>query len=873
MTSRELRQSFLEFFRQRGHTIVPSAPVVPHGDPTLLFTNAGMNQFKDVFLGIGSRDYARAADTQKCIRASGKHNDLEDVGHDTYHHTLFEMLGNWSFGDYYKEEAISWAWELLTEVWGLPKERLHVTVYRADDGSERDQEAYDIWLKQPGMRPEHIHWFGAKDNFWEMGETGPCGPCSEIHFDRTPEGNGGHLVNAGVPEVIEIWNNVFIQYNRRSDKALDELPAKHVDTGMGFERICAVMQGKDSNYDTDVFMPLISEIARISGMEYEGSLTDRPSIAMRVIADHIRTLTFAIADGASPGNAGRGYVLRRILRRAVKYAFIDLNIKEPILYRLVPILVETMGDVFPEIVTQRAYVEKIIKAEEESFGATLEKGVGVFEDLVARAGGDEEGAAKLLVVPAEAAFLLYDTFGFPLDLTELLARERGMTVDTEGFKQRMEEQKQRAREARKSHSQEALGETFGSTTEFIGYNDWSADATVVAVAEQGIVLDRSPFYAEMGGQLADHGELVIGGERYPVADVHKVGSAFVHVVDAAELSVGVGERAHAVIDRERRGAIQRNHSATHILHESLRRVLGTHVQQAGSLVAPGYLRFDFNHFDKVGESDMRTIEEMVNAKVREGIVVAAEEMAIEEARKIPNVKMFFGDKYGSRVRVVTIDPNFSVEFCGGTHVVNTADIGMLKITSEGSIQAGVRRIEAVTGHAADDLLLRRYLEIERLSKRLGVSDRELYAKVEALLEEKKLLEKELSQARLANASGGLDAIISSAVDRDGVRIASGRVEAADLDALKSIGDDLRNRLKQAGAGLLGAEIEGKAAFVCVVTDDLVGRYHAGKIVGAAAKLVGGGGGGKPHLATAGGKQIEKLDEALAQAPDLVATAS
>jgi len=862
MTSRELRQSFLDFFKQRGHTIVPSAPVVPHGDPTLLFTNAGMNQFKDVFLGAGARDYTRAADTQKCIRASGKHNDLEDVGHDVYHHTFFEMLGNWSFGDYYKEEAITWAWELLTGVWKLPKERLHVTVYRADDGRDRDQETYDIWLKQPGMSPDHIHWFGARDNFWEMGETGPCGPCSEIHFDRTPDCSGSSLVNAGVQEVVEIWNLVFIQYNRRSDGALDELPAKHVDTGMGFERICAVMQGHVSNYDTDVFQPLIGEISRISGMSYEGDLTHRPSIAMRVIADHVRTLTFAIADGASPGNAGRGYVLRRILRRAVKYAFIDLNIKEPVLHRLVPILVETMGNVFPETRVQQSYVERIIRAEEESFGATLENGVRVFEDIMR---DQPEGHA---IVPADAAFLLYDTFGFPLDLTQLLARERNMTVDVAGYEQLMAGQKQRAREARKSHAQEALGETFGSATDFVGYHDWSSDAGVVAVSEHGIVLDRSPFYAEMGGQVADQGTLVIGGERYHVSDVQKVGNAFVHVIDEDDVSVSPGERVHAEIDRIRRAAIQRNHSATHILHEALRRVLGTHVQQAGSLVAPGYLRFDFNHFDRVSEEDSRTIEEMVNAKVREGIVVRSEEMPIDEARKIPNVKMFFGDKYGSRVRVVTIDPDFSVEFCGGTHVVNTADIGLLKIVSEGSIQSGVRRMEAVTGATADEILFRRYLEIERLSRRLGVPDRELYERVEALLEEKKMLEKELAQARLAQAAGGLDAILASAVDRDGVRIASGRVAAADLDALKSIGDDLRNRLKSGGVGVLGAEIEGKAALVCVVTDDLVGRYNAGRIVGAVAKLVGGGGGGKPHLATAGGRQPEHLDEALAKVPEL-----
>ncbi|MEP7219978.1 MAG: alanine--tRNA ligase-related protein, partial [Bacteroidota bacterium] len=644
----------------------------------------------------------------------------------------------------------------------------------------------------------------------------------------------------------------------------------------------------------------------ISGMTYSNSLTDRPSIAMRVLADHIRTLSFAIADGAAPGNAGRGYVLRRILRRAVKYAFIDLNIKEPVIYKLLPVLVETMGDIFPEIRAQQAYIEKIIRSEEESFGTTIGRGVYELKDRIQDYYGSIllgkpnifslawEGNGVWInrfseienfaewpevvstfggkgVITAADAFFLYDTCGFPLDLTELLAREYGMTVDAEGFNQLMADQKQRGRDARKAHSQEALGATFGGTTEFIGYNDWSTDSNIIAVGESGVVLDRSPFYAEMGGQQPDHGELVIGGERYHVSDVQKVGSAFVHVIDG-DIAAAVGERAHAEIDRIRRNAIQRNHSATHIIHEALRRTLGTHVQQAGSLVAPGYLRFDFNHFDKVGESEMRDIEAMVNAKVREGIVVRTEELPYDEARTIPNVKMFFADKYGSKVRVVTIDPDFSVEFCGGTHVVNTADIGLVKIVSEGSVQSGVRRIEALTGTTADELLLGRYYEIERLSKRLGVPDRELYDRVEALLEEKKQLEKDLAEARVAKAAGGLDALLASSVERDGVRIVSGRVDASDVESLKSIGDDLRNRLKNGGIGMLGAEIDGKATLVCVVTDDLVGRFSAGKIVGAAAKLVGGGGGGKAHLATAGGKLVEKLDEALAAVPDLVGAA-
>jgi alanyl-tRNA synthetase len=866
MTSREIRQSFIDFFRERAHTVVPSAPVIPHGDPTLYFTNAGMNQFKDVFLGTGTRDYSRAVDTQKCIRVSGKHNDLEEVGHDTYHHTFFEMLGNWSFGDYYKAEAIAWAWELLTGVWKLDPNRLHVTVYAADDGSERDQETYDIWLRQPGMEASHIHWAGAKDNFWEMGETGPCGPCTEIHFDRTEDASGGPLVNVGVPEVIEIWNNVFIQYNRRPDGSLEDLPAKHVDTGMGFERICAVMQGATSNYDTDVFTPLLRRIEEISGRTYAGGLDDRVSIAMRVVADHVRTLTFAIADGASPGNTGRGYVLRRLLRRAVKYAFLDLDVKDPILHRLVAVLVETMGEVFPEIVRQREYIERVIRAEEESFGRTLEEGVRQFESRAEAL--EQSGSSR--EITAEDAFLLFDTFGFPLDLTELMARERGMTVDTAGYERLMAEQKQRARDARKSVLQQASGEQIDAQTSFVGYTESSAEASVVAVAAGGVVLDRTPFYAEMGGQVADHGELVIGGERYPVSDVQKLGAAFIHIIDAEEVSVETGERVYAEIDRPRRAEIQRNHSATHLLHEALRRVLGSHVQQAGSLVAPGHLRFDFNHFEKVSESELVDIEAMVNAKVRQAIAVNAEEMPLELARKIPNVKMFFGDKYGSLVRVVTIDPAFSVELCGGTHVLNTADIGLVKITSEASIQSGVRRVEAVTGRSADELLLERYREIDRLSRRLGVSDRELYAKVEQLLEERRQLEKELAEARVSQAAGGLDAILSAAQQHDAIRVASGRVAAGDLDSLKSLGDDLRNRLKSGGIGVLGAEIDGKAMFVCVVTDDLTVQYPAGKLVGRLAKLVGGGGGGKPHLATAGGKDVAKLDTALGSVVTMLA---
>ena len=860
MTSNEIRRSFLDFFAAKGHTIVPSAPVIPHGDPTLYFTNAGMNQFKDVFLGTGSRDYSRVADTQKCIRVSGKHNDLEEVGHDSYHHTLFEMLGNWSFGDYYKEEAISWAWELLTDVWGLDPKRLHVTVHRFDDGSAQDDEAYEIWKRQEGMIADHIHWAGDDDNFWMMGDTGPCGPSSEIHYDRTDDFSGGPLVNKDSEDVVEIWNLVFIQFNRDATGELHPLPQRHVDTGMGFERVCRVLQGVRSNYDTDVFQPLIGTIAELAGVEYAGSEEGASDIAMRVIADHTRALAFAVADGAVPGNSGRGYVLRRILRRALKYAFLDLDLKEPIIWRLVPTLVETMGDAFPELVEQKEFIEKIIRAEEESFLERLEQGVREFESRAA----DE-------VVSGADAFLLYDTFGFPLDLTELMARERGMTVDVAGFESLMDEQRTRAREARKSISQEVTGLQTSAETEFIGYEQDDAEVEIIELHEEGVILDRTPFYAEMGGQVGDTGRIVVGGEEYSVSDVQKVGSAFLHLVDET-IEGKKGVTVHAGIDRPRRDNIERNHSATHIVHEALRRVLGDHVQQAGSLVAPDHLRFDFSHFSRPEPEELADVEAMVNEKIREGIGVVGQELPYDQARKIPNVKMFFGDKYGSRVRVVTIDPDFSVEFCGGTHVANTASIGLLKIVSEESVQSGVRRLNAVTGRTADELLTRRYAEIDRLSRLLNVSDRELYGKVEALLEEKKGLEKELTALQRQEAAGGVEDLIAAGTRSGDMLLVSGRVEAPDADGLKSVGDTVREKLAKEGGGigLLGTEIEGKALLVCVVTDNLTKSHPAGKIVGAAAKRLGGGGGGKPHMATAGARDLEKLDEVLSDLPGIVA---
>ncbi|MBN9399836.1 MAG: alanine--tRNA ligase ['Candidatus Kapabacteria' thiocyanatum] len=839
MTSQEIRQSFLDFFAARGHRVVPSAPVIPHGDPTLLFTNAGMNQFKDVFLGTGKRDYSRAVDTQKCIRVSGKHNDLEEVGYDTYHHTFFEMLGNWSFGDYYKEEALSWSWELLTEVWKLPKERLHATVYRTDD------EAYEIWKR---FLPEsQIHRFDEKDNFWEMGDTGPCGPCSEIHFDRTPDCTGGPLVNAGVQEVIEIWNNVFIQYNRRADGSLEELASKHVDTGMGFERVTAVMQGKMSNYDTDVFQPLIGYTSALCGRPYRTELDDADGVAMRVIADHVRTLSFAIADGAIPGNEGRGYVLRRILRRAARYAR-NLGMTEPVLYKHVGILCDTMGDVFPELVKQRSMIERVMKAEEESFLATLERGLVRFEALANEHAG---------TIPGWDAFELYDTYGFPLDLTQLLARERGMDVDVAGYETQLEEQRARSRAARKSHVQEVTSSTIDAVSHFTGYEHDVEEAKVLYVEDNRIVLDATPFYVEMGGQVGDTGTIVVGGAEYRVEDVRKSGDAIVHVCEV-QVDAAVGDTALAKLDAGRRRDIAREHSATHILHEALRRVLGSHVQQAGSLVAPDHLRFDFSHFERVHPDELDSIERMVNEKIFESIGIYTEELSIEKARTIPNVKMFFGDKYGDKVRVVFIDEKFSVELCGGTHVRNTSEIGLFKIVSESSVASGIRRIEAIAGRTIPS-----WLKDQQALARVHERERD------DLQDRIRQLERELASLRTAELANAIPSIIAGAQSLDGFRVATGTVAAEDPEQLKSLGDELRSALKTQGVGVLASVNDDKVQLVCVVTDDLVPRIKAGAIVGAIAKELGGGGGGKPHMATAGGRDVAGLPAVMERIPSII----
>ena len=909
MTSREIRANFLRFFEQRGHKIVPSAPVIPHGDPTLLFTNAGMNQFKDVFLGTGSREYVRAADTQKCIRVSGKHNDLEEVGRDTYHHTFFEMLGNWSFGDYYKKEAIGWAWELLTAVWPLDKTRLFATVYETDD------EAARLWSSETDIDPSHILRFGKKDNFWEMGDTGPCGPCSEIHIDLTSDRSGGSLVNAGDPRVMEIWNLVFIQNNRTKDGSLEDLPAKHVDTGMGFERICAVLQGKQSNYDTDVFTPIIERIAQVTNRPYSAP---PDQVAMRVIADHIRMLSFAIADGAIPGNDGRGYVLRRILRRAARFGR-NLGMHEPFIFRTAAAVVNSMGSVFPELIEKQSHIERVIKGEEESFNATLDRGLEIFNSVLDRLEEKE-------TFPGDEAFKLYDTFGFPLDLTQMMAQERGIAVDVPAFDILMEQQRKRARESGKMEAADVAAVITKlenlEDTDFVGYTQTQTKAHVRALIDDRYVsLDRTPFYVESGGQVDDIGQIRANGAVAEVIDSFKVDKRIVHEISMLEGSPEAlrGADVEALVDSPRRMNIQRNHSATHLVHEALRRILGTHLHQHGSLVAPDRLRFDFNHFERITPDQLRAIEDIVNEKIAQHIPVNAlndqkDWLTIDEARRrYPNVKMFFGDKYGDRVRIVEIDPNFSVELCGGTHVTNTADLGLFKIISEASVASGIRRIEAVTGDGLKNYIVdqqRRLGEMDRqlddlfeqqtsLEKALGGGtppsrrqNERLFVDLNAIrpdtvraletsIERRQLeiegiahrirdLEKEASKSRVHGASSLIEKAVDEGISVDGFKVVSIKVDVPSLDELKGLGDALRSKLAS-GVGILGAELDGKASLVCVVTDDLITQrgLQAGRIVGALAKLVGGGGGGKPHMATAGGKDIQKLESALRQAESVV----
>ena len=896
LNSKEVRNSFLKFFKDKDHKIVPSSSVVPFNDPTLLFTNAGMNQFKDVFLGTGSREYSRAADTQKCIRAGGKHNDLEEVGMDGYHHTFFEMLGNWSFGDYYKKEAIKWAWELLTEVWKLPKNKLWVSVF------ETDEEAFDIWEKETDIDKSHILRFGEKDNFWEMGDTGPCGPCSEIHFDFTEKGCQPEDVNSGHEEVIEIWNLVFIQYNRKKDGELEPLPKKHVDTGMGFERIVRVLQNKSSNYDTDVFTPLISKITEITNKEYKG---DNVS-SINAIADHIRSLVFAISDGAIPSNEGRGYVLRRILRRASRLAR-KLDYNEPILFQLVDTLVENSGEVFPELTEKKDLCKKVIRSEEESFHITLDRGIKLFNDVA-------DTLKDTKIFPGDEAFKLYDTFGFPLDLTEVMAKERGLKVDLLKFGEDMEKQKERGKSGRKDHSEEAVQSVqkySGFDTEYDPYNITETGTETISLipemkgdSKNIIILASNPFYSESGGQISDTGILVRNnGQQISVLDSKK---DFI-VVENIPSDLAANEKVTAKIDFEKRKAIQRNHSATHIAHEALKRVLGSHVKQLGSLVGDEYLRFDFPHFSKLDNSQLSEIEDMVNSKVSENIeVITHADIPIEKANNIPNVKKFFGDKYGEKVRVVVIDENFSAEFCGGTHVKNTQDIGLFRITKEESIASGTRRIFARTGEGIIHLLGEKISELEKIISELP----EKYSgsfinsltkfrneltqanfldtvKIKSLLnyqdkthseltdlkekysEEKKAAEKELLKQNLKILSDKLDQLILSSDKEKGFDILSVRLDMG-MDEFRESGEELRSKLNN-GVGLIASVMNDKINIVCSVSDNLIKEkgLNAGKIISAVAKELGGGGGGKPFLASAGAKDISSLDRVLKEFPGMI----
>ena len=869
-SSAQIRKEFLDFFREKDHLIVDSAPVVPKNDPTLLFTNAGMNQFKPVFLGEeeglveNKKLWKRAADTQKCIRVSGKHNDLEEVGHDTYHHTLFEMLGNWSFGDYFKEEAIEWAWELLVDRWGLEPDRLYATVFGGDkeDGLPPDDESAELWAKKTSINPDHIMKFGKKDNFWEMGETGPCGPCSELHIDlrsdedrkKTP---GSTLVNMDDPRVMEIWNLVFIQFNRLADGSLEKLPAQHVDTGMGFERVCAVIQGKTSNYDTDVFQPVIQEIGKMAGKTYGDD--EAIDIAMRVIADHIRAVSFSIADGASPSNEGRGYVIRRILRRAIRYGWDRLEFKEPFMSKLVPTLANQFRDVFPELHAQMEYVQNVIKAEEKSFLKTLGQGIELFNSMIA-------GSKKL---SGDDAFKLHDTYGFPIDLTELMAREKGIEVDTVRFDELMKQQKERARAAGKFSVSEKSDLSWEKINEgeslFVGYDEHATECRILAVSERDgkplLLLDKTPFYAEAGGQIADTGMLKKNATELKVLDVQKSPDGHLHLVD--KLPSDFSGTWTAEIDSDRRIEIEKHHTATHLMHAALRQTLGEHVAQKGSLVAPDRLRFDFSHFEAITADELRNIEEQVNEKIQENIPLLEDRnVPIEEARN-RGAMMLFGEKYGDLVRVITFDPDFSVELCGGTHVSATGKIGYFRFINETSVAAGIRRVEAIVGKAADRELRSEKEQLEQVKKMIG-SQKDVVSGIESLIEKNRELEKEIQKLKQSEAGGELDQILENAAEVNSIQLFTGKIASADMDTLKQLGYDSLQKKRENSVIVLASREpdEDKVYLMAAVTDDLVGKgLKAGSLVSKLGKIVGGGGGGQPGLATAGGRFPDKIDDA------------
>jgi len=870
MTSKEIRQSFLDFFASKGHHIVPSAPMVIKDDPTLMFTNAGMNQFKNIILGNDPIVYPRVADSQKCLRVSGKHNDLEEVGHDTYHHTMFEMLGNWSFGDYFKAEAIAWAWEYLTEVLKLDKNRLYVTVFEGapSEGLTRDEEAAAMWEKY--IAKDRIINGNKKDNFWEMGDTGPCGPCSEIHIDlRSDEErakiDGKTLVNGDHPQVIEIWNNVFMQYNRKADGSLESLPNKVIDTGMGFERLCVAVQGKKSNYDTDVFQPLLQSIGEICNCKY--GVDKKTDIAMRVVADHIRTVAFAITDGQLPSNAKAGYVIRRILRRAVRYGYTFMNQRSAFMYKLIPALIENMGQAYPELKAQQALIEKVIKEEEESFLRTLETGIRLLDKVM----GETKKANRSEISGVEA-FTLYDTYGFPLDLTELILKEHGLTLNVSDFKAEMEKQKNRARNAAAVETGDWIVVAEGDST-FVGYDQLTCETHILRyrkMAQKGknyyqVVLNKTPFYAEMGGQVGDTGTLRSANEVIEIQDTKRENNLPVHIV--AQLPQNLSATFTATVDKKRRAAIEANHSATHLLHEALRELLGNHVEQKGSYVSAESLRFDFSHFQKVTPEELRTVEHMVNKRIRENISLNEHRtIPIAEAQKMGAMALF-GEKYGDQVRVIQYDS--SVELCGGTHVKATGEIGLLRIVSESSIAAGIRRIEAVTGENAE-FLIDGLQDAQRTIQELFHNTPDIISAAKKLLEENAVWKKKVDEFMQERAQQLRDTLLQLAQDINGVKIIRHKGNETP-DLFKTITPYFKDKFIDTKFMFVAGTVnEGKPTLTVFLSQPMVNAgFHAGNMVREAAKLIEGGGGGQPFMASAGGKNPAGIDKAIDQVIDMI----
>jgi alanyl-tRNA synthetase len=886
-TASHVRQQFLDFFASKGHHIVPSAPLVVKDDPTLLFINSGMAPFKDYFLGNKPAPYKRVADTQKCLRVSGKHNDLEEVGYDTYHHTMFEMLGNWSFGDYFKKDAIAWAWELLTEVFKLPKDRLYVTYFEGDkgDGLGPDTETQDLWRQY--TTDDRILPGNKKDNFWEMGDTGPCGPCTEIHIDLRDEAevaqkSGRELVNADHPQVVEVWNNVFMEFQRLADKSLIKLPAQSVDTGMGFERLMMAVSGVKSNYDTDVFQPLIQFIAKEAGVAYHGTspatVNDQPAtenektdIAIRVLADHIRAIAFTIADGQLPSNVKAGYVIRRILRRAVRYAFSSLNQKQPFLYKLVPVLADQMAQVFPELKAQQAFVQRVIEEEEIAFLKTLETGLRRLDAL------EEAARQNGGVIDGKTAFELSDTFGFPLDLTALIAREKGLTVDEQGFQQELAQQKNRSRNAQETEQSDWVTVTeHDAPNVFVGYDQDEATARLLRYRkidkkgkiEYQLVLDQTPFYAESGGQTGDTGFLENPFDKVRVLDTKKENDLIIHTV--LDLPQDLTAEFRARPDAARRALIRNNHTATHLLQAALRQVLGAHVQQKGSLVNEKLLRFDFSHFTKVTDAQLREIEGVVNERIRQQIPLdERRNVPIAEAKNLGAMALF-GEKYGDFVRVITFDKDYSVELCGGLHVANTGSIGYFKITAESAVGAGVRRIEAVTAGAAEAFVDQQLDLLTQVREALG-NPQHLLTSLEKQTEEIAALRKQIETFAQQSLNQQKAQLTSQVKGLNGINFLAAQVQATSADDLKKLAYDLRQQVTNLVA-VLGADIDGKPQLAVMLDDEIArsGKFNATTLVRELAKEIQGGGGGQPFFATAGGKNVAGLGAAIAKAEALIA---